>query len=104
MRHGCRDSEDQTKYFTFDVEGRQTILIEGTLSDGATANLTAAERAVAILAAEGRSDREIAEERGRSVRTVARQLSAVYHKLRIGSRTELAGVLATPLEDPEERE
>lgn len=104
MSEGCRDTGNQTKYFTFDVEGRRTILIEGAFPDGTMATLTVAEREVAILAAEGRSDREIAEQRGRSVRTVARQLSSVYRKLRIGSRTELTGVLATPPGDSETRE
>lgn len=56
--------------------------------------LTAAEREVARLAARGRRNAEIARARGTSERTVANLLQAVYRKLRIGSRTELARHLA----------
>jgi DNA-binding NarL/FixJ family response regulator len=53
-------------------------------------SLTAAERAVAAAAAAGLSNREIADERGVSERTVANQLAAIYQKLGINSRAELA--------------
>jgi DNA-binding CsgD family transcriptional regulator len=56
--------------------------------------LTASERAVAELAAEGRSNREIAAELVVSVRTVESQLSAAYRKLGIGSRGLLRNALA----------
>jgi DNA-binding NarL/FixJ family response regulator len=104
MRDGCRDSEEQPTYLTFKVEGRRTILIEGSFSHGAMDSLTPAEREVALLAAEGLSDKDIAARRSRSDRTVARQLSSVYRKLQIGSRTDLAGLLATPSGDSETRE
>jgi DNA-binding NarL/FixJ family response regulator len=58
-------------------------------------DLTAAERAVAELAAAGRSNREIAAELVLSVRTVESQLSAVYRKLELRSRAGLAVALAT---------
>lgn len=57
-------------------------------------DLTAAERAVAELAAAGRSNREIAAELVLSVRTVESQLSAVYRKLDLRSRARLAAALA----------
>jgi predicted ATPase/DNA-binding CsgD family transcriptional regulator len=51
--------------------------------------LTPAESEVALLAAAGWTNREIAVRRGASVRTVDAQLSAVRHKLSIGSRAEI---------------
>jgi DNA-binding CsgD family transcriptional regulator len=52
--------------------------------------LTAAERRVAVLAAEGRTNREVAAALFLTERTVASHLSHVYAKLGIRSRTELA--------------
>ena len=52
--------------------------------------LSAAEREVARLALEGRSNAEIASRRGTSACTVANQLAAIFRKLGISSRTELA--------------
>jgi DNA-binding CsgD family transcriptional regulator len=52
--------------------------------------LTAAERRVAVLVAEGRTNREVAAELFLTERTVASHLSHVYAKLGIRSRTELA--------------
>ena len=52
--------------------------------------LTAAERAVALDAVAGHSNKEIAARRGSRVRTVANQLAAVYRKLGVSSRAELA--------------
>jgi len=56
--------------------------------------LSSAERAVASLAAAGRSNQAIAATRATSARTVANQLARIYRKLGIGSRAELAAVLA----------
>jgi DNA-binding CsgD family transcriptional regulator len=55
--------------------------------------LTASERRVALKAAEGRSNRDIAQELFVTPKTVEVHLSAAYRKLGIGSRRELAGVL-----------
>jgi DNA-binding CsgD family transcriptional regulator len=54
--------------------------------------LTAAEEAVAALAAEGRTNREIAAALVLSVRTVESHLSAVYRKLGVGTRAQLAAI------------
>jgi ATP/maltotriose-dependent transcriptional regulator MalT len=59
----------------------------------ASRELSEAERRVAELVAEGRSNREIAAELYVSVRTVEWNLSKVYSKLGIRSRTELASRL-----------
>ncbi|MGL5818494.1 MAG: LuxR C-terminal-related transcriptional regulator [Phycicoccus sp.] len=55
--------------------------------------LTAREAQVAALAAEGLSDRDIAETLVVSVRTVESHLSRVYRKLHVSSRRRLRGAL-----------
>ena len=56
--------------------------------------LTETERRVAELAAQGRTNKEIAAELFMGVSTVEAHLSRVYRKLGIRSRTELAGRIA----------
>ena len=56
--------------------------------------LTPAEQAIALSILDGLSNREIAELRGTSQRTVAKQVEAVFRKLDVGSRGELAARLA----------
>jgi DNA-binding NarL/FixJ family response regulator len=51
--------------------------------------LTAAERHVAVMAAAGRSNKDIAAELELSVRTVENHLQRTYEKLGISSRAEL---------------
>jgi DNA-binding CsgD family transcriptional regulator len=55
--------------------------------------LTPAERETALLAATGRSNREIAEELHLSIRTVENRLQRVYEKLGVSSRGELVVAL-----------
>lgn len=55
--------------------------------------LTFAERRVAKLVTDGLRNGEIAATLGKSVTTVKSQLSAVYAKLHVGSRTQLAARL-----------
>jgi DNA-binding CsgD family transcriptional regulator len=55
--------------------------------------LTAAERRVATLAAEGRTNRQIAQELFVTQRTVETHLTHTFAKLDIGSREELAAAL-----------
>jgi DNA-binding CsgD family transcriptional regulator len=57
--------------------------------------LTAAERRVALLAAAGRSNKEIADELFVSVRTVEGQLHSVYEKLGIKGRAQLPAALTS---------
>jgi len=52
--------------------------------------LTPRERQVALLAARGLTNRQIATEVGLSIYTVSNHLKRVYVKLEVGSRTELA--------------
>ena len=63
------------------------------LLTGAAA-LTTNERRIATLAAQGRSNREIAQELYVSPKTVEKHLSAVYRKLGTHAREELAALLA----------
>jgi DNA-binding CsgD family transcriptional regulator len=58
--------------------------------------LTAAERRVALLVAEGRTNREVAATLVVGERTVETHLSHAYAKLGVRSRTELARVLSSP--------
>ena len=57
--------------------------------------LTAAERRVAVLVAEGRTNREVAAALFLGERTVASHLTHVYAKLGVRSRTELARKVQT---------
>jgi DNA-binding CsgD family transcriptional regulator len=60
----------------------------------ATGRLTATEEQVAELVAAGRSNREVADALFMSVNTVEANLSRIYHKLGVRSRTELGAKLA----------
>jgi DNA-binding CsgD family transcriptional regulator len=68
-----------------------------------TEELTETERRVAELAAQGRSNREIAAELFMGVSTVEAHLSRVYRKLDIRSRAALAGRLAMPVDAAAQR-
>jgi DNA-binding CsgD family transcriptional regulator len=56
--------------------------------------LTPSERRVAAMAAEGLSNREIAQALFLSLKTVEMHLSRTYRKLGVGARAELAGALS----------
>jgi len=71
------------------IEGRRVVVVGDGHATSILSRVTAAERAVAELAAHGRSNRSIAERRGSSAKTVANQLLSVYRKLGIASREEL---------------
>ena len=59
-------------------------------TDAVPGDLTPAEARVLSAILLGKSNREIATERGTSARTVANQVASLYRKLRVTSRTELA--------------
>ncbi|HVZ37553.1 MAG TPA: LuxR C-terminal-related transcriptional regulator, partial [Polyangiaceae bacterium] len=61
---------------------------------GGLSLLSPAERSVAQALLEGLSDRGIARARNSSRHTIAKQLSAIYRKLGVRSRTELASKLS----------
>jgi DNA-binding CsgD family transcriptional regulator len=66
--------------------------VRAALSSG-VASLTPSERRIAAAAAEGRSNRDIAQALFVSVKTVETHLSAVYRKLDIAGRAQLATAL-----------
>jgi DNA-binding NarL/FixJ family response regulator len=77
------------------VDGEELLVFEFPLPVLRHASvLTEVERDVALAAASGLSNIEIAEKRGRSPRTIAHQLDAIYRKLGVRSRIELARVLS----------
>jgi len=60
------------------------------------ASLSPTERRIANLVAEGRTNREVADALFISVKTVEANLSRVYHKLGVRSRTQLTRRIAGP--------
>jgi DNA-binding CsgD family transcriptional regulator len=62
--------------------------------------LTASERRVAQLAADGLTNKEIAQTLFVTIKTVEVHLSHAYRKLEISSRAQLAGALLTPAPSP----
>ncbi|MEV6961734.1 AAA family ATPase [Streptomyces sp. NPDC051207] len=60
------------------------------------ADLSAAERRVGALAAQGRSNRQIAQRLCITVSTVEQHLTQVYRKLQVRNRTDLPVFLETP--------
>ncbi len=63
-------------------------------------SLTASERRVARLAAEGRTNREIAQSLFVTARTIEGHLTAIYRKLEVTSRDELPAALVTGSNPP----
>jgi DNA-binding CsgD family transcriptional regulator len=59
-------------------------------------SLTPSERRVAQMAAEGHTNREIAQALFVTPKTVEVHLSSVYRKLEISSRSQLPAILAEP--------
>jgi DNA-binding CsgD family transcriptional regulator len=57
---------------------------------GTTYGLTRNERRVALLVAQGRTNHEVAAALAISPKTVEANLTRIYRKLRVRSRTELA--------------
>lgn len=91
-RCGARGLVDQARSELHAAGGRP----RSTAMKGVEA-LTASERRVAALAAEGRSNREIAQALFVTPKTVEMHLGNAYRKLEIGSRRELATILPADL-------
>jgi DNA-binding NarL/FixJ family response regulator len=84
-------AERRTGVLVDRCENPETPALQAT---EARARLTPAERETAVLAAAGRSNKDIAEELFLSPRTVENRLQRVYEKLGIAGRTEVADALA----------
>jgi DNA-binding NarL/FixJ family response regulator len=77
------------------VEGEDFLVVSIELAEPpALAALTPAQQAVIREVLRGASNQDIARTRGVSVRTVANQLAAVYRKLGVRSRAELARLVS----------
>ncbi len=63
--------------------------------------LTAREREIAVLVADGSTTKEVAERLFLSARTVSNHLQNAYTKLGISKRTELAAALRRIGDEPE---
>ena len=85
-------AERRTAALVERAEGPVTPALQAT---EVRARLTPAERDTAVLAAGGRSNKEIAEQLYLSSRTVENRLQRGYEKLGISGRTELAEALAS---------
>ena len=70
----------------------------------AAGELTGVERRIAALVADGKKNREIAQALFMSVATVEAHLTRVYRKLDIGSRSELARLVAEGAVPPPDAE
>lgn len=77
--------------FALDTGSPRSLLTVSVAEDAA---LTASERRVAALYAEGRTNAQIAEALGVTASTVRNQISAAYRKLDIHSKAELARRIA----------
>lgn len=77
------------------LAGEEYALVRlSSIRDVLPEGLTSAEKEIVVHVLEGRSNAEIARARGTSARTVANQLAAVFRKLGVQSRSELARVCA----------
>jgi DNA-binding CsgD family transcriptional regulator len=75
-------------------EARAVEELERVAPGRAAGELTKAERRIAARVADGRKNREVGEELFMSVATVEAHLTRIYRKLEIGSRSELARLVA----------
>lgn len=75
---------------TFEADGEAFAIIElPRVPRPDHGQLTRSERNILELLLAGRSNAEIARQRGRSVRTVAHQVDSIFRRLGVGSRLEL---------------
>lgn len=76
------------------IAGRKYAILSHALEESDLPALGAQERAVIEAALAGKSNAQIAAERGTRSRTVANQLASAYRKLGVGSRQQLAALRA----------
>jgi DNA-binding NarL/FixJ family response regulator len=80
---------------TFSVDDAVLAVVKVPLIEcSPLSKLTPVERQVASLAARGLSNAAIGKQRGKSERTIANQMASILRKLEVGSRYELAALLA----------
>jgi DNA-binding NarL/FixJ family response regulator len=93
-RHDVRAANAASRLAASFAEHCEGTLSAGTATPGHPARLTKREREIAVLAAGGRSTREIAETLFLSARTVENHLHRAYVKLGVTDRTTLVAELA----------
>src|SRR5262249_19690555 len=75
---------DDLRMTEFRLGDDDLVVLSFPLAGGAElARLTTSESEVALAVVTGKSNREIAHERGRSIMTVANQVASVFRKLRV---------------------
>ena len=86
-------------YWAFAASARDRLVFSGgrmrPLTRARSAALTASERRIAELVAEGLTNRQIADELVVTMRTVETHLTSAYRKLGVGTRAGLASALAS---------
>ncbi|MEQ4721184.1 LuxR C-terminal-related transcriptional regulator [Nonomuraea sp. B19D2] len=92
---GARAAETRAWRLSQHCQGARTL----ALMDVGVPGLTPRQREIAVLAAQGLTNREIAQRLVVSVRTVANTLYAVYDKTGVNDRTALAALLNWPISD-----
>jgi len=84
----------RARFAEFDLAGVPLAVASFELLDEKRLDaLTSAEREVALALLRGATNRAIADERGTALQTVANQIAALYAKLGVHSRAELAAAL-----------
>ena len=73
-----------------DLGAEKLVVFSFEPAQSGARELTPTEMAIVGLLIQGRSNAEIARVRGRSANTVANQVAAIFRKLRVSSRLELA--------------
>jgi DNA-binding NarL/FixJ family response regulator len=77
----------------FEFRGGRYAVVSFPIGHGALERLSPAEREVAQLVVSGRSNEQIAEQRGTSIYTVGNQVCSILRKLGVASRFELIAAL-----------
>jgi DNA-binding NarL/FixJ family response regulator len=77
-----------------EIEGVEYVVLGFPSADELDGRLSPSELEVARMLLRGASYREIARRRRRSIGTIAKQVSAVFRKLGVRSRAELAAQIA----------
>lgn len=89
------ERDERLRAWQVRIEGEVFVVISSPLEPGdGLAALTRAERDVVRQILRGDSNKQIAARRGTAVRTVANQIAAIFGKLKIASRAELAAGVA----------
>ncbi|MGI5286230.1 response regulator transcription factor [Nonomuraea polychroma] len=92
LSRGARAAETRAWHLAQRCQGARTL----ALMDLEVPGLTPRQREIAVLAAQGLTNREIAERLVVSVRTVANTLYAIYDKTGVNDRTALTALLNRP--------